>query len=498
MVKRSGDIRLLLLLCGLLSACSTDVGTLEVRLLRSPRAEEDPFSPTSRLVNLLSVRVDGPDGRVGPIVISVENQAATLPEVPVGDDQVIEIQGFPGEGSLPTALARSAPMTIRSGLNTVELYFGRTNRFSAAPASGDAEGMKTTRTYHTATLLPKGDVIALGGTSEDWRPNITEMVPKALSSFSLLDGDSLRFLPLDCTQKAERCMIAGRVGHTTTALPSGNLLVAGGTVGGIGSQLPVDTTEVMLSTPQLFTFSPKMRSPRLGHAAVRQGSLVLLAGGLMHPSFPAPNKLVEAYVDGQFSEHSTFQEARRDFTLTRLADGALFACGGIDGEGRSLASTEILGVDGRTWRLGPPMQQGRAFPVTKLLTDGSVLIVGGLESSGTVRAVERYDPETNTLTEVAQLTLGRWAHTVTQLRDGRVLVVGGYGVNVNGAPSTSVEILTPPIASGLRWIRANAEPLRTPRAGHTATLLPNQMVVVIGGVTGGGGDVSNTAEVFVN
>ena len=68
-------------------------------------------------------------------------------------------------------------------------------------------------------------------------------------------------------------------------------------------------------------------------------------------------------------------------------------------------------------------------------------------------------------------------HQATLLRDGRVLVSGGF-LDVGSTPATTIEIWNPStgeFGSGPR--------LATRRAAHTATLLPDGRVVVIGGDT---------------
>ena len=86
------------------------------------------------------------------------------------------------------------------------------------------------------------------------------------------------------------------------------------------------------------------------------------------------------------------------------------------------------------------------------------------------------DDDSDSATGVWKLTGSlnhvRDAHTATLLRDGRVLVVGGYDGEVIG----TVEIYDP--NTGL-WVYS--QPLRTPRSHHTATLLPNGTVLVVGG-----------------
>jgi hypothetical protein len=86
----------------------------------------------------------------------------------------------------------------------------------------------------------------------------------------------------------------------------------------------------------------------------------------------------------------------------------------------------------------------------------------------------------------------RSMHTATRLADGRVLVLGGSTVG-EGAPlglSHSAEIWNP--ATG--EFRLLAATLSTRRAGHTATLMPDGRVLIVGGFSTGGG--YNLAEVF--
>lgn len=67
-------------------------------------------------------------------------------------------------------------------------------------------------------------------------------------------------------------------------------------------------------------------------------------------------------------------------------------------------------------------------------------------------------------------------HTATLLADGRVLVAGGYAGPANAAVQRHMEIYDP---VSNRWEDAGS--LNQDRAGgHTATLLPNGQVLVVG------------------
>ena len=66
----------------------------------------------------------------------------------------------------------------------------------------------------------------------------------------------------------------------------------------------------------------------------------------------------------------------------------------------------------------------------------------------------------------------RAQHTATLLRDGRVLVLGGS----NGTTLSAAEIYDPTTDT---WTKAR--PLATPRREHAAALLPDGRVLVTGG-----------------
>ncbi len=101
-----------------------------------------------------------------------------------------------------------------------------------------------------------------------------------------------------------------------------------------------------------------------------------------------------------------------------------------------------------------------------------MLVSGGL-ATATVSSAELYDPTTGSFTPTGSLAEAREEHTATMLPDGRVLIVGGN--SVTGA-LTSAEIYDP-----LTGSFAVTGSMASPRSMHTATLLPDGTVLVAGG-----------------
>lgn len=118
----------------------------------------------------------------------------------------------------------------------------------------------------------------------------------------------------------------------------------------------------------------------------------------------------------------------------------------------------------------------RAEHTTTILQNGKVLVAGG-ETTGTfpvpssrISSAELYDPATNQWSVVSSMTAARSGHTATLLNNGKVLVVGG---------GTGAELYDPTTNT---WAAA-ASPA-TDSLYHTATLLPNGKVLVAGGTSG--------------
>jgi hypothetical protein len=106
---------------------------------------------------------------------------------------------------------------------------------------------------------------------------------------------------------------------------------------------------------------------------------------------------------------------------------------------------------------------------------------------------EIYDPGAGPLgnwTLVASLNTARRYHTATLLLNGNVLIIGGSSTGF-GALSSS-EIYDPAVDT---WTNTDFS-LNTPRFLHTATLLPDGNVLVAGGSNGGAYGNLASAEVF--
>jgi len=195
----------------------------------------------------------------------------------------------------------------------------------------------------------------------------------------------------------------------------------------------------------------------------------------------------------QWDFTGSLHTARYYHTATLLSDGTVLVAGGTGARPAfpfpGIASTELYDPATKTWTVKGDLNAGRLLHTATLLLDGKVLVAGGWPDhthNGIMASAELYDPATGIWTRTGSMNVGRAAHTATLLSDGRVLVVGAS----RGFPN-SAELYDPATE---RWSFTGSTV--TPLFGyHTATLLPDGKVLVAAGYDTNG-HVSANAQLY--
>lgn len=263
---------------------------------------------------------------------------------------------------------------------SAELYDPATGVFTATGAMSDV------KRRHTATLLANGKVLVVGTS----RPELYDPATGTFSTTGALNSNTARY------------------GHTATLLANGKVLIAGG-----NSDYPLnsDLSEAELYDPATGTFTPTgpMGAARAGHIAVLlQNGFVLISGGNSGLSAELFDPTI-----GKFTLTGSMINGCKGATL--LPNGEVFLVGDW-GKSHQVYSPDT-GTFTSTGLLGMQMS---SVTVT-LLSNGKILIVGG----GIANLAELIDPTTPLFTSIELSTASGDSHTATLLSNGFVLIAGG-------------------------------------------------------------------------
>ncbi len=287
-------------------------------------------------------------------------------------------------------------------------------------------------------------------------------------------------------------LATGRAQHTATLLQTGKVLVAGG----------VDTAGLVTAMVELFdpktnrwTATASMGTKRADFtASLLNDGRVLVAGGKSGRDFGETLASAEVYdpVTGHWAPAASMSFRRAGHTATVLADGRVLVIGGrsVTPEPDLIPSIPAVGevYDPRTnhWSKTAPDVGGRQGHSATLLRDERVLVVGGMGEIGPEPTARIYDPAHDRWSAAWLPAIVRSGHTATLLPDGKVLVLGGVGAPAVEVAQGPMRYGTAPLSTGdiydpvlNLWIPTTA--MRSTRLEHTATVLRDGNVLVVGG-----------------
>jgi hypothetical protein len=341
--------------------------------------------------------------------------------------------------------------------------------------------LNTPRYYHTATLLDNGMVLIAGG--YNWA------VPGSCPPHAEL------YNPAAGTFANAGSLITPRYHHTATLLNNGKVLIAGG----LAANGSLASAELYNPATRTFTPTGRLNTGRAFHTAtlLNDGQVLITGGSNSARGTTTYLATAELYnpLTGTFSYTTrTLVTARAFHTATLLNNGQVLVAGGYNGTYSSdyLASAELYNPANGTFSQTGNSKYPRQMHTATRLSNGMVLIAGGnLGSllSGLLASTELYNPANGTFSEAGRLGAGRASHTATLLPNGMVLIVGGDG---DGKVDLgSAELFDP--ATRTFFPTAN---LNTGRVNHTATLLSNGSVLIAGGTHDSDDDVTGSAELY--
>ncbi len=151
--------------------------------------------------------------------------------------------------------------------------------------------------------------------------------------------------------------------------------------------------------------------------------------------------------------------ARAHHTATLVTNGKVVVVGGIDDAGNYLDSIEIYTPSLGTWTTSNrTLDTGLAKHRAVALSGSTVLICGGYNGSSARAESYIYDVVGNTLTPVGLLSDERWSFGIVVLPSGDVMVAGGYtsvGTAITSVESFNTGTLSWSALTSLPYGRAN-------------------------------------------
>ncbi|MBX7166101.1 MAG: hypothetical protein K1X74_07105 [Pirellulales bacterium] len=276
------------------------------------------------------------------------------------------------------------------------------------------------------------------------------------------------------------------VGHESAGLAllgDGRVLVAGGhALTRRKKWVLIDSAELYDSKTETWQATGSLVEKRQGiwSLVVLKNGNVLLAGE--HDTLRG----TEIYdpKSGAWSETGKLLTGRGGHSTTLLSDGKVLVAGGIDYSATGtpiFASAELFDVDQGAWNATGSMAVPRFKHAAVRLASGEVLVAGGTSTEPSddraLASAEIYNPATRTWRTVGAMATGRELVKTVLLTDGRVLAVGGSIGHFGKYKALSSAELYDPRTE--RWTSTGA--LAVARTQFTMTVLGDGRVLVAGG-----------------
>jgi hypothetical protein len=435
-------------------------------------------------------------GGISPTLVSI-TVLPNVATVPLGTNQQFSATGTYTDGSTqdltssvtwatsnPTAVGITSSglaSALTGGTSTITASSGAISGAGSLTVETNSATLNTSRYQHSATLLNNGAVLVAGGitcpsSGSCTYLNSAELYTPNTGTFAITGGMA--------TARSAPAVLLG----------SGKVLIAGGfSCDSNGNCTSLRSAEIYDPASGTFSGAGNMTINRDSHTMTLLNSgRVLIAGGQNCTSATSCSALnsAEIYdpVAGTFTATGSLNAARFNASVIALNSGQVLIAGGFNGMSYP-AAAEIYDPVGGAFTIVGNLNTPRALATATMLESGNVMIAGGTTCGSPLcptASVEVY--EGGLFTNLSpnnyplQMHDARVYQTTTPLTSGQILIAGGYN-SCNSTTCTS-DSTSESVTANSGWFFAS-QPLASPRSGHTATLLTDGSVLLIGGINNG-------------
>ncbi len=428
---------------------------------------------------------------LGTQVTPLSLPLTTLPQVPVFSQGMLDFEA-PEDSNLPIAAGSYEDFTVRSGATVT--FTGGVYDFKSWSLHKTAKiHFEAPTEIRIAERLSASESVFIGPS-----PTISEITAADIKIIvtginGLLGGAG----------EVPKATSFGRMSsvQANVYVPNGTLLVGDSSmIKGAFLGKWIDVGRSVALTHEAARFTSSMTVPRSGHAAtlLPDGAILITGGQNGTLSLTSAERL--DLLSLTFSPLiSNLATARSGHTASALADQMHLLLAGENGGG-TLTLAELYNPGtGLFSNILDTLSIPRAGQTATVLLDGRVLIIGGqgptaadssevFDAQSVILFKPSFDPPEGSFILLPNLlSTSRRNHTATLLPDGSVLILGGENdLGLLGSAELfdpTTETFTPLTAL-----------MTTPRAGHTANLLPDGRVLLLGGR--GTAGFLDTAEIF--
>lgn len=270
----------------------------------------------------------------------------------------------------------------------------------------------------------------------------------------------------------------------------GKIFITGGdrAIGG------VPTVQMFDPSTKTLSVHGQMLQRRFVHSAtVTSEGRLIIAGGFNYDVGGRFLNTVEEYdtSTGVSVSRPVLCDARDNHHAIALDDGKIMLIGGDSDESGYISRIEIYDPDSGPDRCDRHLSVGRVHEAVADPGDGYVYVFGGLSVAPDFsvvyeKSIERISKTTGAIELAGNMHAGRKQFEATPLRDGTVLITGGFH---DGIPTAKAELYDPKTGGSVEL-----SPMTVARAGHGATLLAGGKVLISGGI--GPDGVLQSTELF--